>query len=81
MCRLRDFPRRLSSRSGTGYFFVPFRRHARAERFLIEAAVPVRVLKANGTILFFLRRYCSARRLLICGTAAKHSRTRHYHKE
>jgi hypothetical protein len=66
---------------GYRLFFVPFRRHARAERFLIEAAVPVRVLKANGTILFFLRRYCSARRLLICGTAAKHSRTRHYHKE
>src|SRR5215831_13091963 len=38
-------------------FFVSFRRHARGERFLIVAAVPVCVLKTNGTILFFLRRY------------------------
>src|SRR5262245_5312026 len=75
-----DFPRRLSSRSGTAYLFVSFRRHARGERFLIEAAVPVCVLKANGTILFFLRRYRSARRLLICSTAAKHNGTCHYHK-
>src|SRR5262245_17949769 len=74
------FRRRLSSRSGTAYLFVSFRRHARGERFLIEAAVPVCVLKANGTILFFLRRYRSARRLLICSTAAKHNRTCHYHK-
>src|SRR6516225_9933394 len=50
-------------------FFVSFRRHARGERFLIEAAVPVCVLKANGTILFFMRRYRSTRRLLICSTA------------
>ena len=61
-------------------FFVSFRRHARGERFLIEAAVPVCVLKANGTILFFLRRYRSVRGLLICSTAAKHNGTCHYHK-
>jgi tRNA isopentenyl-2-thiomethyl-A-37 hydroxylase MiaE len=47
-------------------FFVAFFCHARGERFLIQAAVPVCALKANGTILFFLRRYRSARRLLIC---------------
>src|SRR5215472_3801192 len=77
-------------------FFVAFFCHARGERFLIQAAVPVCALKANGTILFFLRRYHSARRLLICrlliwrllicrllirSTAAKHNRTCHYHKE
>jgi len=61
-------------------FFVSFRRHARGERFLIEAAVPVCVLKANGTILFFLRRYRSVRGLLICSTTAKHNGTCHYHK-
>src|SRR5262249_8206240 len=61
-------------------FFVSFCRHARGERFLIVAAVPVCVLKANGTILFFLRRYRSVRGLLICSTAAKHNGTCHYHK-
>jgi hypothetical protein len=56
-------------------FFVSFRRHARGERFLIVAAVPVCVLKANGAILFFLRRHPSVRRLLRCSAAAKHDRT------
>ena len=67
-------------------FFVAFFCHARGKRFLIQAAVPVCSLKANGTILFFLRRYRSARRLLICrllicSTAAKHNHTCRYHKE
>jgi hypothetical protein len=77
-------------------FFVAFFYHARGERFLIQAAVPVCALKANGTILCFLRKYRSARRLLICrllicrllicrplicSTAAKHNHTCRYHKE
>jgi hypothetical protein len=40
----------------------------------------VSVLKANGAILFFRWRHPSAGRLLICCTAAKYDRTRHYHK-
>src|SRR6516225_5768971 len=61
-------------------FFVSLRRHARGECFLIVAAVPVCALKANGTVLFFLRSR-SARGLLICSTTAKHNRTCRYHKE
>jgi hypothetical protein len=61
-------------------FFVSFRRHARGERFLLVAAIPMCVLKANGAILFFPRRHPYARRLLICSTAGKRDRTCRYHK-
>ena len=60
--------------------FVSFRRHARGEYFLVIAAVLMRVLKANGAILFVLRRHPRARRLPICSTTAKHDRTCRYYK-